>query len=96
MRTVLAHNPYCVAGPYQDIYSHAVETDARRTLYVSGQVGVANDGSVVDSFAGQTRQAIANLIAVIEGAGMSPQNIVRLGFFLVRRADFAELADLRR
>lgn len=68
-------------------YSHAalIEAPARR-LVISGQIGVAPDGTVRPSGPDQIRQAIANLGAVLAAHGMGPANIVRLGVFLTDRA----------
>ena len=60
------------AGPY----SQAVEvTGGTRTLYISGQVGVALDGSVPADIAAQTELAWTNLIAQLRAAGMDVGNL---------------------
>ena len=89
-------NPYPVADAYREIYSHGIEATDGRTLVVSGQTGVAPDGSLERHFEGQCRQALDNVKAVLAGAGMVPADLVRLGFFLVRREDAGQLAALRR
>lgn len=91
------HDPFPVAEPYRGIYAHGVEVLPKsRTLHVSGQVGVAPDGFVDTSFGGQGRQAFRNLLAVLEAAGMTKDDIVKLTFYLTRRSDMDELLDVRR
>jgi 2-iminobutanoate/2-iminopropanoate deaminase len=68
-------------------YSHAalVEGPGRR-LVISGQIGVAPDGTVAPAGEAQIAQALANLGAVLGAHGMGPANIVKLGVFLTDRA----------
>ncbi len=52
---------------------------------ISGQVGVALDGTVPSTGEGQIAQALANLRAVLSAHGMTPQNIVKTTAFLTDR-----------
>jgi enamine deaminase RidA (YjgF/YER057c/UK114 family) len=79
-------NPAGVHAPGSR-YSHAalVEGPGRR-LVMSGQIGVAPDGTVLPGGADQIRQALANLGAILAAHGMGPANIVKMGVFLTDRA----------
>lgn len=91
------HDPFPVAQPYHGIYSHGVETMcASRMLHISGQIGVAPDGSLADDFEGQCRQALLNVKAVLKSADMDFQDIVKMSFFLVRRKDMDGLVEMRK
>lgn len=72
-------------------YSQAVAAGSGRTIYVSGQLGLEPDtGELVsENFEGQVRQAFANLQAVIEAAGGTLDNIVKLTLFLTDLSKFA-------
>jgi len=73
-----------------------VATGSDRTLYVSGQVGVGADGATPPDIGGQTRQAIANLNAVLTEAGMSAANIAKLTIYLTEASfipGFSEAAQ---
>ena len=60
-------------------YSQAVEvTGATRTLYLSGQVGVAPDGSIAADATAQAAQIWANIAAQLRAAGMGIENLVKL------------------
>jgi enamine deaminase RidA (YjgF/YER057c/UK114 family) len=73
--------------PAPPAYSQAVEaTGVQRMLFLSGQVGVAADGSVPEGVEEQTRLAVANLNALLQQAGMTNQNIVKFGIFLTDAA----------
>ena len=75
-------------------YSQAIEvTGAARTLYLSGQVGVAADGGVPADAEAQTAIAWRNLQAQLRAAGMSFDNVVKL---LTILPDLANIDELRR
>jgi 2-iminobutanoate/2-iminopropanoate deaminase len=68
-------------------YSHAALIEApTRRLVMSGQVGIAPDGTVATGGQDQIAQAVANLGAVLAAHGMGPANIVKVGVFLTDRA----------
>ena len=68
-------------------YSHGIIVQgAERRLIVSGQVGMAADGSVPATGEGQIAQAFANLRAVLEANGMAITNVVKTTTFLTDRA----------
>jgi len=77
-------NPETVRAPTG--YTHAIEISGEyRRLIISGQVGVAQDGTVPASGEGQIAQAFANLRAVLAANGMTVQNIVKTTAFLTDR-----------
>ena len=84
--TLSFSNPAGVHAPGSR-YSHAavVEVPGRRLL-ISGQVGIAPDGTVAPSGRDQIAQALANLGAVLAAHGMGPKNIAKMGVFLTDRA----------
>ena len=88
-------NPAGVHAPGSR-YSHAavVEGPGRRLL-ISGQVGIAPDGTVAPSGRDQIAQALANLGAVLAAHGMGPANIAKMGVFLTDRALIAAWREER-
>ena len=56
-------------------YSHAIKVGD--TIYCAGQVGIREDGQVVEGFEGQTRQALENLNRVLESAGATLNDVVK-------------------
>ncbi len=74
------------SAPTAPTYAQAVEVaDATRWLFVSGQIPVTPDGEVPESFEAQSRLAWANVIAQIEAAGMTLDNLVKVTIFLSDR-----------
>ena len=81
---VTRSNPPGVRAPTG--YTHAIQvTGDYRRLIISGQVGMALDGSVPGSGEGQIAQALANLRAVLTANGMAVENIVKTTAFLTDR-----------
>jgi enamine deaminase RidA (YjgF/YER057c/UK114 family) len=79
-------NPAGVHAPGSR-YSHAAVVDGPgRRLLISGQVGIAPDGTVRPAGRDQIAQALANLGAVLAAHGMGPANIAKMGVFLTDRA----------
>lgn len=62
-------------------YSHAVK--ARNLLFLSGQVGIdPATGKIEGDITAQTRQAIANVKAVLAAAGCTLDNVVKTTVYL--------------
>jgi enamine deaminase RidA (YjgF/YER057c/UK114 family) len=83
--TISRSNPTTVREPTG--YTHAIEVrGAERWLVISGQVGMAPDGTVPDTGGAQITQALANLRAVLEANDMTVTNIVKTTVFLTDRS----------
>jgi enamine deaminase RidA (YjgF/YER057c/UK114 family) len=65
-------------------------------LFVSGQFGVAPDGTMRGEFALQLEQAMDNVEALLSTASMSKANMVKVNYFLTRAADLPTLGEIRR
>ncbi|HVY16622.1 MAG TPA: RidA family protein [Rhodopila sp.] len=87
-------NPSTVRAPTG--YSHAVQIsgDYRRVV-ISGQVGVALDGTVPSSGEAQIAQAFANLRAVLAEHGMGVENVVKTTAFLTDRELLTSYRQMR-
>lgn len=68
-------------------FARAVE--ANGWLFVSGQVPMDEGEVVHGGIAAQSRQAIANLLAILQEAGYNPGHVVRCGVWLDDPRDFA-------
>jgi enamine deaminase RidA (YjgF/YER057c/UK114 family) len=76
------------AGLYDSVaygFSHATLQEGGRTLHLAGQVAWNAQAELVGpgDLAVQTRQALANLKAVLAEVGATPANIVRLRTYVV-------------
>lgn len=88
-------NPDGVIKPMSR-YVQAVEVaSGMRTLHVSGQIGVAPDGTVQDGFATQTEQAFRNVLSILGDAGMGLQNLVKVAVYVTRAEDVPAYREVR-
>lgn len=84
--TSIALNPETV--PTSPFYSQGIEIrDSGRLVFVSGQVGMTKDGQVLEGIEAQTVQAVTNLNAVLDAAGLTPANLAKLTIYLTDPAD---------
>ena len=58
------------------------------TLYVSGMGGEDKDGKIPATFEAETKQALENVRAVLQAAGMSPADVVSVQVYLTDGATF--------
>jgi len=66
-------------------YSNGVLT-SDGTLYIGGQIGWTGDQIfVAKDFIGQMEQALRNIVHVVEAAGGTPADIVRLTWFVTSK-----------
>ena len=71
-------------------YSQAGESNG--TLYVSGQLPIAaSTGKMAEGIADQTRQSLTNLRYIIEEAGYTLADVVKVTVLLDNIADFAAM-----
>ncbi|MYM32552.1 RidA family protein [Duganella sp. CY15W] len=63
-------------------YSNGIAASGRM-VFVSGMIGWDGDGVFhTDDFAGQVRQALLNVVAVLAEAGARPEHIVRMTWYV--------------
>lgn len=79
------------AGWKQPIgYANGVAATGR-LVFVAGQIGWnAECRFETDDFVEQTRQALANVVAVVAEAGGSPEHIVTMTWYLTSKGEYLE------
>jgi 2-iminobutanoate/2-iminopropanoate deaminase len=83
---------YEVQGVPKSAHSHVVK--AGNFLFTTGQMGRDIDGKLLDGIENQTRQALKNLKTVVEAAGSSLENVVRITVFVTNLEDVAKMNDV--
>jgi enamine deaminase RidA (YjgF/YER057c/UK114 family) len=69
-------------------YSNGVAANGRMVC-VSGMIGWDGDGVFhTDDFAGQVRQALLNIVAVLAEAKAKPEHIVRMTWYVVDKDEY--------
>jgi 2-iminobutanoate/2-iminopropanoate deaminase len=100
VESAVRHNPegvWLIPESFRSIYAHGVELRAKaRLLFLSGQIGIAPDGSLATLFEAQCEVAMTNVEILLAAAAMKPADIVKLVFYPTRAADLHTLGELRR
>jgi enamine deaminase RidA (YjgF/YER057c/UK114 family) len=65
-------------------YSNGVAARGR-WVFVAGQVGWDTSGAFADGLVAQVRQALENIVAVLQAGGAEPRHLVRLTWYVVDR-----------
>lgn len=69
-------------------YSNGIVAQGRQ-VFIAGQIGWDAEGRfATGGLAGQVKQALLNIMAVLEEAGGKPEHIVRLTWFVTSRAEY--------
>ncbi len=69
-------------------YSNGIAARGR-TVCVSGMIGWDAQGQFhTDDFAGQTRQALQNIVEVLAEAGAKPEHIVRMTWYITDKKEY--------
>ena len=78
-------------------YSHVVEVQSGRTIYIAGQVAVDKSGNVVgkNDFAAQATQVFENLKLALAEAGATFDNLVKVTTFVTDMSHLQTLRTLR-
>jgi enamine deaminase RidA (YjgF/YER057c/UK114 family) len=75
-------------------FANGIAVKGGTTVYIAGQVGFTGQGEWKEKgFAGQFRQALANILEVLAEAGGRPEHIVRLTWYVLDKSEY--LASLR-
>ena len=74
-------------GPPLGLYSHGVIVPTGELVVVAGQVGAGPSGAVAGDIVGQTKQSFENVRVILEAAGCTMRDVVRLQTFLTRADD---------
>lgn len=90
MKVINTKNAPAAIGPY----SQAIEVNG--FVYTSGQLPINPEtgefaGSDIKS---QTEQSLKNVKAILEEAGLTMQNVVKITVFLADMADFAAMNEV--
>ena len=89
------HTPPGISAP-SSAYSHGVSAPAdARWLYVSGQVGLNPDGTLAGDGAAQMAACWTRIFAILEDAGMTKENIVKVTAFITDAALVGTYREVR-
>lgn len=91
----ILRNPPTVKAP-GGRYSHGCQVPAgARLLWIAGQVGYAQDGSLPGSIEAQAENTYANVVRILQDADMAVTDLVKLNIYLVNVGDATKIAPAR-
>ena len=89
------HNPSGVAAP-SAAYAHGVKVDgAASWLHISGQIGTHPDGTLAGDSEAQMAMCWERIIAILEDADMTVEDIVKVTAFITRADDVSLYREVR-
>lgn len=89
MKRIATTNAPAALGPY------AQAVDAGDTVYCSGQLGLNPvTGALAEGVQAQTHQALKNLKAVLQEAGLTLDNVVKTTVFVQDLGDFGTVNEI--
>ncbi|HSM42617.1 MAG TPA: RidA family protein [Afifellaceae bacterium] len=93
---MLVHRtPTTIRAPFAR-YSHAVEVPPGARLVVcSGQLGIGPDDAIPEDAGAQAELCFANIAAILNDAGMSLSDIVRINAYVSDRQYLRAYMDVR-
>jgi 2-iminobutanoate/2-iminopropanoate deaminase len=79
------------------IYSQAVKAEGKRLLFISGMTARDKEGNIVGKgdMRAQTRQVLENIKAVLDKAGATFDQIVKVTVFITDMSRFQEIHEVR-
>jgi enamine deaminase RidA (YjgF/YER057c/UK114 family) len=89
----MSHEAILPAGwPRPKGYANGVVAKGR-TLFIAGMIGWDGQGHFhTDDFAAQARQALTNIVAVLKEAGGTPEDIVRMTWYVTDKREYLAAA----
>ncbi|SRR5579875_3044513 len=83
---------------WDDVYPLSQGVRHGQMIFVSGQVALGPDGQLVGpgDIKAQTHQAFRNVAAVLEKAGASLKDVVKITSFLTDESTFGQMMEARR
>jgi 2-iminobutanoate/2-iminopropanoate deaminase len=81
-----ARDPDAIHAPLAG-YTHQIETRGGRVLFMSGQVGIQEAGTLPSDAAEQLAVALENVAQNVAAAGMETGDITKLTFYFVDEVD---------
>jgi enamine deaminase RidA (YjgF/YER057c/UK114 family) len=80
--------------PHPKGYANGISTRGE-LIFVAGQIGWNVDGKLADGFLPQVRQALENIVDVLDAGGAGPEHMVRLTWYVKDMASYrSSLSEL--
>ena len=87
---------FMVPGQHEPVSHYCHATRAGDRIWISGTVGIAEDGSIPDDTVAQFEVAMRNLDTVLRAAGGASHQIVKVVVYLTDINDRARINSIRQ
>jgi len=71
-------------------FSQGTIVETGRLLFVGGQNGTDAEGNIAGDAIAQSKQALQNVLTVLEAAGAGPEDVARLAIYVAESVDIDE------
>jgi len=71
-------------------FSQGTIVETGRLLFVGGQNGTDAEGNIAGDATAQSKQALQNVLTVLEAAGAGPEDVARLAIYVAEGVDINE------
>lgn len=88
-------NPRSIAPPSSRFAHGIVHSSRARRLVISGQVGIAIDGTLAEGLQAQMEQAWDNIEAILTEAGMATTDLIRITVYSAVRGAVSAYRSVR-
>ena len=88
-------NPASITKPASNYSQGVVVPAGAERLIIAGQIGANPDGTLAEGLEAQMERAWLNLFAILEDAGMTKRNLVKVTVFMVGHGHTAAYRELR-
>lgn len=89
MKLIHTDKAAAAVGPYSQA------ADVGNLVFVSGQLGLSPEsGELAEGFEAQTKQALANLKAIVEASGLALENVASVDVFVTDMGQFPVFNEL--
>jgi len=90
-------NPETVAAPLKQYYSNAVRSEAGPLLWISGQVALDAEGTLVGKgdLRAQAVQVLENIQGILEDSAATMDDIVKVTVYVTDITAFNSITDIR-
>lgn len=75
-------------------FSKAIVQDCKYQMEISGQIGLDDDGKLVDGIEAQTKQTFENVKKVLAEIGWDESNLTKVRIFLTNIDDYQKVNEI--
>jgi enamine deaminase RidA (YjgF/YER057c/UK114 family) len=94
--TIARKNPPNVAAPVGRYHHVAIVPAGSEILAISGQLGLAPDGSLPDTVEDQLKNAFANIERILESEGLDARSVFKINMWLAKPIDRDRYVEIWR